>query len=103
LWNFHLKRHYSDPEQQLRLEAFNTFFKSRTGLVIGIGEKENKRKFFEKIYPKIKFIKGDLPSHTIYYDTKHKIVLSNYFNSRNGIKMKGLRELYYFLISKNLI
>jgi len=103
LWNFHLKGHYSDPEQQLRLKTFEVVFKKRTGLVIGIGDKANKRKFFEKIYPDIQFIKSDLPTHTIYFDTKYKIVLSDYFNSRNGIKMSGLRELYEFLESRHLV
>jgi len=103
LWNFHLKGHYSDPEREIRLETFKEFFRTRTGLVIGIGDKENKKKFFEKIYPGIQFIKSDLSTHSIYFDTKHRIILSNYFNSRNGIKMSGLRELYEFLISRHLI
>jgi len=98
-WNFRLKRHYNDPWKECRLTMLETFFIERTGLVIGIGDKENKKKFFEEIYPEIEFIKVDLPSHTIYFNKKYNIVLSNYFNSRNGIKMKGLKELYLFILN----
>ena len=101
-WNFTLKRHYSDSDKDERLEILKTFFYSRTGLVIGIGEKENKKRFFENIYPDIKFHTAELEHHKIYFSIANKIILSDYFNNRNGIKIVGLKDLYEFILSRNL-
>jgi hypothetical protein len=103
LWNFMLKRHYSDPNKEMRLEVLKKFFDERTGLVIGIGEKDNKRRFFETLYPDIIFYQADLDTHNIYFSIKHKIILSNYFNNRNGIKIIGLKDLYNFIVTRKLI
>ena len=103
LWNFMLKKHHSDSSKELRLSVFKNFFDTRTGLVIGIGEKENKKKFFETIYPNIIFHKSRLDNHTIYFSPDHKIILSDYFNNRNGIKVAGLKDLYNFITSRQFI
>jgi hypothetical protein len=39
----------------------------------------------------------------IYFNSDLRIILSNYFNSRNGIKMIGLKDLYKFIISRKFI
>jgi len=103
LWNFMLKGHHSDSSKEVRLSVFKQFFDERTGLVIGIGEKENKKKFFETIYPDIIFHKSILDNHTIYFDPIRKIILSDYFNNRNGIKVAGLNDLYKFITSRKFI
>ena len=102
-WNFTLKRHYSDSHKEERISVLKTFFDKRTGLVIGIGEKENKRKFFEYLYPEIEFFKADLDNHSIYFSISSNIILSDYFNNRNGIKTIGLKDLYDFMISRKLV
>jgi len=103
-YNFTLKKHYSDKDKEDRLNIFKTFFSINTkSLIIGIGDKENKKRFFEYIYPDIKFHEADLNHISIYFNIKHKIILSNYFNNRNGIKIKGLKDLYHFITSRKLI
>ena len=103
LWNFGLKGHYSDPEKEERLKIFRNFFAQRTGIVIAVGEKENKKRFFQTIYPPLEFHTAHLDSHTIYFNTHYKIVLSDYFNNRNGIKLEGLKDLYKFITSRKLV
>jgi len=102
-WNFMLKGHYSDNDKEERLKILETFFLNRTGLVIGVGEKENKKKFFEKIYPSIEFHKAHLDHHSIYFNIPQKIILSDYFNNRNGIKVIGLLDLYRFITSRKIV
>jgi hypothetical protein len=103
LWNFGLKRHYSDPEKELRLGILKTFFEKRTGLVIGVGDKRNKKIFLESLDLGYDFHEADLDHHTIFFDIKNKIILSDYFNNRNGIKIIGLQDLYRFISSRRLI
>jgi len=78
-------------------------FQRKKGVVIGVGEKENKKAFFQKMFPDEEFFKTDLDTHTIYFNPTHKIVLSNYFNNRNGIKLECLKDLYKFLNSRKYI
>lgn len=100
-WNFTLKGHYSDNFKDERLQILKSFFKLRgDSLIIGVGDKENKRAFLEKLFPN-KFHTAQLDNHTIYFEPKLKIILSNYFNNRNGIKLKGLKDLYNFIVSRN--
>ena len=102
-WNFTLKGHYSDPEKEERISILKEFFDARTGVVIGVGDRHNKKEFFELLYPEIIFHKAELDNHNVYFSIEHKIILSNYFNNRNGIKLSGLKDLYYFITSRNLI
>ncbi len=102
-WNFLLKRPVNRSLQTLkRQQALKEFILSSdrhvSSLIIGVGEKENKKAFIEKmIGEKSSFIKVDLESHSIYYNSELKIILSGYFNNRNGIKLKGLQELFCFI------
>lgn len=101
-WNFTLKGHYSDPEKEERLNILKSFFIQSPAIIIGVGEKENKKRFFETIYPPIKLSKANLDTHSIYFNIDSKIILSNYFNNRNGIKLEGLLDLYKFITSRKL-
>lgn len=96
-WNFCLKRHYSDFNKEERLKILKEFFLDCKGLIIGVGDKENKKHFFKSIYPEITFETIKLNDNNIYFNIKYKIILSNYFNNRNGIKLKGLYDLYEFI------
>lgn len=102
-FNYTLKRHCSDYIDCFRVDALLKFFMATNAVIIGVGEKDNKRAFFEKQYPFPKFYNINLDTHSIYYAPDHKIILSDYFNSRNGIKLQGLQELYNFLISRKLV
>jgi len=76
----------------------DTFNKSIDKIIIGIGDKESKKKFFEYIYPNIKFEQIKLDKNMIYYNLEQKIYLSNYFDHRCGIGIDGLTLLYKFII-----
>jgi len=110
-WNFRLKRHQMTDRGKERMWGIRDFTRWETrnnldNIVIGVGDKENKKAFYEKVFhyeDDFEFHKANLDSHSIYFNLKHKIILSDYFNSRNGIKLRGLRELYNFLLSRKLI
>ena len=103
-WNFNLKRHQMTPDVIKRSEGIKDFIlKSPDSIIIGVGEKELKKNFLLKIFNDIEFHKINLGSHEIYYQPNYKIILSNYFNSRNGIKLQGLKELYSYILQLNLI
>lgn len=104
-WNFGLKRHSMTPEGKERIEGIKRFImnKNPDSILLGVGEKENKKHFIKKLFPLEDPILINLDSHSIYYYPNKKIVLSDYFNSRNGIKLQGLRELYNFLLGRKLI
>jgi hypothetical protein len=85
------------------MDALHKFFQRTNSIIIGVGEKKNKRAFFEKQYPFIKFHEAKLDSTTIYFNIDEKIILADYFNSRNGIKLEGLKDLYKFLTSRKFV
>lgn len=109
-WNFSLKRHYISPEGIRRVQGIKKLINhpvrhQNHGIVIGVGEKENKRIFFESLFKEYNesFYKINLDSHSIYFHSTLRIILCDYFNSRNGIKLSGLKELYEFLVNRKLI
>lgn len=101
-WNFTLKRQVIDELKTNRISYFKSFFEYSLGLIIGVGDKENKKKVLEQIYPKIKFEEIDLITHKVYFSKDHAVILSDHFNNRNGIKLEGLRHLYNFIIDNKL-
>jgi hypothetical protein len=108
-WNFGLKRHYITPEGAKRAQAIKRFIDSpnryrNEGILLGVGEKEHKKIFLESLFKEYDpFIRISLDSHFIYFHSFLNIVLCDYFNSRNGIKLRGLHELYNFLLNRKLI
>ena len=102
-FNYTLKKHQSDYIDCFRVDALLKFFMETNAVIIGVGEKNNKRAFFENQYPFPKFHTAHLDSHTIYFNIHYKIVLCDYFNSRNGIKLEGLKDLYKFITSRKFV
>ena len=102
-FNYTLKRHSSDYIDCFRADALQKFFHRTDALIIGVGEKKNKRAFFEKQYPFVKFHTANLDHTTIYFNLKEKIILCDYFNTRNGVKLSGLTDIYNFIISRKLM
>jgi hypothetical protein len=96
-WKFNNKI-TSTEFTKIRLDILKTtFISSPDKTILGIGDKENKKKFFEYIYPNIKFEEIKLGKHSIYYNEERKIYLSNYFDHRCGIGISGLKLLYEFI------
>lgn len=59
---------------------------------IGVGDKKNKEQFFKKS------LNINFESYNNFLINKeHKIILSDYFDYRSGIKLKGLYELYLLI------
>lgn len=59
-------------------------------ILIGIGDKRNKRKFIETIYSNIVFKE----QNDLYISYKPKIILCNYFDNKNGIGLNGLKNVF---------
>jgi hypothetical protein len=96
-WKFNNKITLSEFTK-IRLEILkDTFINSVDKLIIGIGDKESKKKFFEYIYKDIKFEEIILGKHLIYFNKERKIYLSNYFDYRCSIGLNGLKMLYEFV------
>ena len=103
-YNFTLKRHYSDSDKELRMNIFKEFFKqTKDSLIIGIGNKENKKSFFDILYENSNFCQINLDSMDIYYEPNYNIILSDYFDYRGGVKLQGLKELFRVIISRKLM
>jgi hypothetical protein len=97
-YNFSLRRSSSDSLRDCRFEILkNAFELAKNSLILGSGDKHNKKAFLEKIYPKIKLETVKLETIEIYFSEYPKIILSNYYDNRNGIKIKGLQEIYKFI------
>lgn len=101
LYDFTTKNQKSNKLKELRVnilkEAFNLIKKE--SFIIGAGDKNNKKAFFETIYPEIKFSEEKLSdSYTIYFSNNiKKIILSNYFDNRT-IGLGNLKLLYEFIV-----
>jgi len=105
-WNFRLKSHQMTPNGESRYFGIRDFIRDSEGVVIGVGDKENKKAFLEKAFhwdKEFEMHKAVLDTHTIYFNPKYKIILSNYFNSRNGIKLVGLQDLYKFITTRKFM
>jgi hypothetical protein len=103
-YNFTLKNHTSDKYRDLRIGAMKeAFVMCKNALILGSGDKENKKAFFQMIYPSIKFEEIVLSEKLkIYFSRYPKIILSNYYDNRSGIRLDGLKCLYNFIIDNSL-
>lgn len=104
-YNFISKNSKTDEFKEIRMNAFkNGFEQIKETLIIGIGNKTNKRAFFQTIYPTIQFQELILNDKIeIYYSEFPKIILANYFDNVSGIKLSGLKEMYNFIQNNNLL
>ena len=95
-YNYNQSRSSCDT---LRTSILKEAFNEVTGLILGAGDKHNKKAFFEYIYPTIKFENIKLESGLqIFVCYQPKIILSNYYSSFRGIGLSGLKEIYHFAI-----
>lgn len=103
-YNFGLKKRPSDTWSDLRLQSIKSGFElAKNSLILGSGNKQNKKAFLETIFPSIKFEEISLSDKNQIYAAKNpKVILSNYYDYRNGIKLSGLKEIYHFILSNNL-
>jgi hypothetical protein len=81
-----------------RTEILQKLFKNLDNkILIGIGDKRNKRKFIESIYPDIIFKE----QNKMFISHKPKIILSDYFDNKNGIGLEGLHNVFKIIKKLN--
>jgi len=104
-YNFMHRNHLSDQYKEIRIKAMKEAFDlAKTALIIGSGDKENKRAFLQTIYPEIEFAEYKLnETAKIYFSRYPKIILSNYYDHRSGIRLSGLKSIYEFIVKSNLL
>jgi len=65
--------------------------------IISIGDMKNKKSFFELFF-NINLIELSLnKSYKIYYNLDYKLLLTNYWDNKNGLGLKGLHKIYKFI------
>jgi hypothetical protein len=106
MFNFMLSRSSSNPWRNLRVQNMKKAFEiafSKKCLVLGIGDKNNKKAFFEKEM-KVEFESKMLNEDVeVYVSFNPKIILSNYYDNRNGIRLSGLKEIYNFILENKMM
>lgn len=105
LFNFTSRRSHESSWKNLRLSAMkNAFDLCKNSLILGSGDKHNKKAFLETIYDGIKFEYITLNNGTqVYVSKSPKIILSNYYSSYNGLGLSGLKEIYNYITKNNMI
>jgi hypothetical protein len=104
LYNFRIRYHGHNKFREFRMKILKEAFDiAKNALILGSGDKHNKKAFFEEIYPNIKFQLVTLSSPIdIYFSKEPKIIISNYYDNRSGVGLNGLKEIYRFIIKNNL-
>jgi len=88
------------PRIENLLRAFN---KAPNPLIIGTGDKWNKRNLFERVLPEVNFEEITLSTtKKILLDIKQKILLCDYFDQR-VLEIKSLKEMFNILKKENII
>jgi len=101
-YNFILRRASSDLWRDIRVKALEEAFNiCKNSLILGTGDKHNKKAFLEKIF-NITFETIELQNIQIFVSRNPKIILSNYYDNYSGIKLNGLKEIYRFIIQNSL-
>ena len=104
LYNFSKRKTSSDTWSELRLKVIKEAFElCKNSLILGSGDKNTKRAFFQKIWPDIEFRTEYIDKLELYISTYPKIVLSNYYDHRSGIKLSGLKEIFKYTIIHKMI
>jgi len=101
-YNFKTRSHMSDSLRDMRLRILTKAFSliPKESLILASGGKENKKAFFQTIYPTIRFHETKLSdSYKIYHsdNIEKKIILSNYFDNRT-IGLSNLKLLFRFIL-----
>jgi len=102
-FNYILKNYKGDNLSNERLINFNIFLnKVQNAVKICSGNKENKKYFFLQLNKILNENKYQFELiDDFYIDKINKIIISNYFDNRSGIKLNGLNKLYHKILELN--
>jgi hypothetical protein len=105
MFNFTLLRSPDSPWKQLRLkvmkEAFNL---AKNSLILGAGDRHNKKAFLELIYEGVRFENVKLENDIHIYVSKNpRIILSNYYSPYTGLGLDGLKTLYRYMADNKIV
>jgi hypothetical protein len=106
IFDFTVKNLHHDQLLDMRVSILKAAFDmiKKDAIVLGSGDKENKKAFFKTIYPTIQFKEEKLSeTYKIYHSNNidKKIILSNYFDNRT-LGLENLELLYNFICEFNL-
>lgn len=105
LFNFTLSRTQESPWKDLRITVLKEAFKlAKNSLILGAGDRHNKKAFLTLVYPGIKFKSIKLENNIqIYVSDNPRIILSNYYSPYTGLGLDGLKILYEYIEKSRLI
>ena len=107
MYNFKVKypTYKYNNYREFRLRGIKSAFDmAKNALILGSGDKYNKMAFLQMLYPDIKFSEHKLNEDLMIYFSKFpKIIISNYYDNRSGIKLSGLKEIYHFILKNSLV
>ena len=105
MFNFTLYNSPDSPWKRLRLSIMKEAFKiAQNALILGSGDRHNKKAFLQLMYENVKFenvkLKNDIQ---LYVSQKPRIILSNYYSPYTGLGLDGLKILYHYMVEKNIV
>lgn len=105
MFNFTLYRSQDNPWKQFRVSILKEAFKiNKNSLILGAGDRHNKKAFFETIYPDIVFETVTLENNIQLYVSKTpRIIISKYYSPYTGLGLDGLKILYHYIFDKKLV
>ena len=84
---------------ETRIEKIKKVFEeSNKEIIISPGDKYNKEKFFQYLYPKIEFERLNFEGDDYLLNKERKIIICSYF-SNTTLKLNGLKFLYHIIKS----
>ena len=105
MFNFTLYKSPNSPWKQLRLAVMKeAFTMAQNALILGSGDRHNKKAFLQLMYEGIQFKNEKLENDIqIYVSKKPKVILSNYYSPYTGLGLDGLKILYHYIAKSNMI
>jgi hypothetical protein len=105
MFNFNLAYSLDSPWKQLRLNVMKEAFKlAKNALILGSGDRHNKKAFLQLMYEGIQFKNVKLENDIqIYVSTKPRVILSNYYSPYTGLGLDGLKILYHYLVDQKIV
>jgi hypothetical protein len=105
MFNFTLLRSPDSPWKQLRLRIMKEAFSlAKNSLILGAGDRHNKKEFLKLIYDGVKFENVKLSDKIeIYVSQTPRIILSNYYSPYTGLGLDGLKTLYQYMVEKEIV
>jgi len=105
MFNFTLYRSQESPWKTLRLSILKAAFEmTKKALILGSGDKHNKKAFLQLMYEDIRFETIVLENNIQIYVSKNpKIILSNYYSPYTGLGLNGMKILYHYIEKSNML